>query len=127
MAETIYLTSAMMNAMRNFVRDNLAYAQYKVGSTQHRAEIITKEVLADGRISVTFLIDHTVAGDITVTEISLYNYSGIRWAEMPTSITRPDATDAILCRCRFTVAPENTIITTTIEDVVVTHDPAYGN
>ena len=125
--ESIYLTSAMMTALRNYVCDNLAYAQYKVGSTQYRAEITGKEVLADGRISVTFLIDHTVAGDITVTEISLYNYSGIRWAEKPVSITRPDATEGILYRCRFTVAAENEIITQTIEDVVVTHDPTYGN
>ena len=103
----ISLTAALLSALRSYVCDNLAYAQYKVGGTYYRAEITQKQVLADGRVSVTFLIDHTVAGDITVTEIGLYNYSGVCWASKAVSITRPNATEGILYRCRFTVIEDS--------------------
>jgi hypothetical protein len=104
MANTqIALTAAALNALREFVRDNIAYAQYKVGSTYYRAEIQDKEVLSDGRVSITFLIDHTIAGNITVTEVQLYNHSGTLYASKAVSITRPSATEGILYRCRFSV------------------------
>lgn len=103
MADTITIDAVALNAVREFVRSNIAYAKYKVGSTYYRAEIIEKELLADGRISITFLIDHTVAGNITVTEVQLFNHSDVRWAYKAVSITRRDAQEGILYRCRFTV------------------------
>lgn len=99
----ITLTAAALNALREFVRDHIAYAQYKVNSTYYRAEIQEKEVLADGRVSITFLIDHTVTGNITVTEVQLYDYSGVMMANKAVSITRASATEGILYRCRFTI------------------------
>lgn len=102
-SDKISLTTAMLDSLREYVKTNLAYAQYKVGSTYYRAELIEKQVLSDGRVSITFLIDHTVAGNITVSEIQLYNYSGVKWAAKVVSITRQDATEGILYRCRFTV------------------------
>ncbi|MBQ8708528.1 MAG: hypothetical protein IJ523_10615 [Succinivibrionaceae bacterium] len=101
---TISLTADMLNALREYVKSNIAYAMYKVGNTYYRAELQEKQVLADGRVSVTFLIDHTVAGNITVTEVQLYNYSGVKWAAKSVSIKRQDATEGILYRCRFTVS-----------------------
>lgn len=97
------LTSAMLTALREYVRDKISYAQYKVGSKWYRAELNEKEVLADGRVSITFEIDHTIAGNITVTGIRLVNYSGIVWAEKTVSITRADAVEGVLYRCRFSV------------------------
>lgn len=104
----ITLQAAALNALREYLRDNIAYARYKVGSTYHDAKIEEKEILADGRISITFLIDHTVTGNITVTEIQLFNYSGVLWASKAVSITRAAATEGILYRCRFTITQAST-------------------
>ena len=105
---TITIEAAALDAMRKFVKDNIAYAQYKVGNTYYRAAIQEKDVLPDGRISVTFLIDHTVAGNISVTEIQLYSYNGVCWAHKAESITRADAQEGILYRCRFIVTQPTT-------------------
>lgn len=92
-----------MNAIREYVRSNIAYARYQVGSSWYRADIQEAVIMADGRISVSFMIDHTVAGNITVTGIELYNHNGVRWGGMKTSIRRSDAQEGILYRIRFSV------------------------
>ena len=57
-------------------------------------------------MAVTFVIDHTVAGNITVTEVQLYDHSGILWASKGENITRADAQEGILYRFRFTITEE---------------------
>lgn len=100
------LTTNALNSLRNHLKNSIAYAKYKVGSTYYKAQIETAEVLADGRIAVTFIIDHTVAGNITVTEVQLYDHSGVLWASKAESITRKDAQEGILYRFRFTIQEE---------------------
>ena len=100
------LTNSALNSLRNHLKNNSAYARYKVGSTYYQAEIQTAEVLADGRIAVTFIIDHTVAGNITVTEVQLFDHNGTLWASKAESITRKDAQEGILYRFRFTIVEE---------------------
>ena len=82
------LTNDALNSLRNHLKTNIAYARYKVGSTYYEAPIQTAEILADGRIAITFVIDHTVAGNITVTEVQLFNHNGVLWASKAESITR---------------------------------------
>ena len=53
-------TTETKKTLTRRTKNNIAYARYKVGSTYYQAEIQTAEVLADGRIAVTFIIDHTV-------------------------------------------------------------------
>ena len=100
------LTSSALNSLRNHLKNSIAYARYKVGSTYYQAEIQAAEVLADGRIAVTFIIDHTVAGNITVTEVQLFDHNGTLWASKAESITRKDAQEGILYRFRFTIIEE---------------------
>lgn len=100
------LSEHALTSIRNHLKGNIAYAMYKVGSSYHRAEINDASLLEDGRISITFTIDHSVAGDITVTEVQLYDHSGILWASKTESITRLDAQEGILYRFRFTIAEE---------------------
>jgi len=98
------LTPAALDSLRRHLKQSIAYAQYKAGGRYYRADIQSAEVLADGRISVTFIIDHTVAGDITVTEVQLYDHSGRLWASKPECITRAANQEGIWYRFRFTVA-----------------------
>lgn len=100
------LTSNALNSLRNHLKNNIAYAMYKVGSTYYRAEIQTAEVLDDGRITVTFIIDHTVSGNITVKEVQLFDHNGMLWASKAENITRKDAQEGILYRFRFTITEE---------------------
>lgn len=100
------LTSAALNSIRNHLKSNIAYARYKVGSTYYRADIQDASILSDGRISVSFIIDHTVVGNITVTEVQLFDYNGTMWASKAESITRKDVQEGILYRFRFTITEE---------------------
>lgn len=100
------LTETALNSMRNHLKDSIAYAQYKVNDKYYRSEIETAELLSDGRIAITFIIDHTIAGDITVTEVQLFDRNGVLWASKAESITRKDAQEGILYRFRFTIIEE---------------------
>lgn len=100
------LTSNALASLRNHLKNSIAYARYKVGSIYYTADVQTAEVLADGRIAITFVIDHTVAGNITVTEVQLFDHNGVLWASKAESITRKDAQEGILYRFRFTIQEE---------------------
>lgn len=95
------LDSAYLTGKREGVKNDVAYAQYKVGSAWYQAEIQSASVLTDGRVEVTFLIDHSVSGDITVTAVELYDHNGARIGSKTVSIARADATEGILYVCRF--------------------------
>lgn len=86
---------------RKRIKNDIAYARYKVGSSWYRAEIQKAEVLGSGVVEATFLIDHTVSGNITVTAVELYNHAQKRIGYKNVSITRADATEGILYVCRF--------------------------
>ena len=57
----------------------------------------------DGRVAITFIIDHTLNGDITVTEVQLYDHNGSLWASKAESILRRDVQEGILYRFAFTI------------------------
>lgn len=100
------LTNTALSSLRAHFRDNIAYARYKIGEETYRAEIETTSILSDGRIVITFIIDHSVAGDVTVTEVQLYDKNDELWASKPESITRKDAEEGILYRFRFMIIEE---------------------
>jgi hypothetical protein len=97
------LTSTALTALKNCILTNVAYARYKVGSSYYEAPIRSASILGDGRVAITFLIDHTISGDITVTEVQLYNHNGVLWASKAESITRRAVVEGILYRFAFTI------------------------
>ncbi len=103
MADVFTLDSAYLAAKRQEIKNDIAYARYKVGSTWYNASIQNATVLNDGRVEVTFLIDHTVSGNITVTGVELYDHNGVRIGSRSVSIRRADATEGILYVCRFSL------------------------
>ena len=110
MANVFTLDSAYLATKRTAMKNDPRYARYKVGSSWYTAEIQSSNVLANGRVEVTFLIDHTVAGNITVTAVELYDRNGVRIGSKTVSIQRADATEGILYVCRFSLfqVKENT-------------------
>ena len=97
------LSTAALTALKNCIKDNVAYAEYKVSNTYHRSEINSAEITSDGKVAITFLIDHTVPGNITVSEVRLMNHTGTVWASKAESISRKDSQEGILYRFTFTV------------------------
>lgn len=103
MADVLTYDSAYLAKNRNRIKDDIAYARYKVGSTWYQANIENAAVLPDGRVEISFEIDHTVTGNITVTGIELYDHNGQRIGSRAVSITRQDATEGILYVCRLSL------------------------
>ena len=97
------LTNTALTALKNYIKNSIAYAQYKVGSTYYRAEIRSAYIMGDGRVAITFIIDHTVGGDITVAEVQLYDHNGSLWASKGESILRRNVQEGILYRFAFTI------------------------
>lgn len=94
-SDVFTLDSAWLAQKRDQIREEIVRARYRVGNTWHDANIEGVNVLSDGRVEVEFIIDHTVAGNITVTAVELYNRYGTRIGSKTVSITRADATEAI--------------------------------
>lgn len=97
------LTTTALTALKNCIKNNIAYARYKVGSTYYRSEITDAYIMDDGRVAVTFLIDHTLSGNITITEVQLCDHNGSQWAKKTESITRKATQEGILYRFTFTI------------------------
>lgn len=97
------LTTTALTALKKCFTENISYAKFKVGSTYYQTPIQNAEILSDGRVAITFLIDHTISGNITVTEVQLYDYSGQLWASKVESITRKATQEGILYRFAFTI------------------------
>lgn len=100
------LTNTALTGIKNFLKNSIAYAKYKVGSTYYQVDIRSAYIMNDGRLAITFLIDHTVAGNITVTEVQLYDHNGSLWASKAESISRANVQEGILYRFAFAITEE---------------------
>lgn len=102
MASNVFtLDSGYLARKKTQIMNEIRYAEYKVGNTWYRTDIQTAQILSDGRVEVVFVIDHTIAGNITVTGVRLYDRNGDLIGSKTTSITRADATEGISYTCRF--------------------------
>ena len=102
MASNVFtLDSGYLTRKKQQMIHEIRYAEYKVGSTWHRTDIQSAQILADGRVEVVFIIDHTITGNITVTGVRLLDHNGSLIGSKSTSITRADATEGISYTCRF--------------------------
>lgn len=95
------LTEAAIAGYKEYTRADIAYARYKIGNTYYRAEIQSKEYLADGRLAVKILIDHPAPGNLTISEIQLFDTNNNLWLSKPENIMREDVTAGILYRFTF--------------------------
>ena len=103
MSNTFVLDSNYLARKRKEIKNEISYARYQVGGNWYQAKIETATVLSDGRVEATFVIDHTVSGNITVTGVELYDLNGARIGSKTVSISRKDAVEGILYVCRFSL------------------------
>lgn len=97
------LTTAAIEGYKEYTKRTIAYAKYKASGTYYKANISSVSVLSDGRLAVDFLIDHTVPGDISITEVQLYDTNQVLWLSKPESLTRKNVQEGILYRFTFTI------------------------
>ena len=90
------LTKAAIDGYKEYTRADIAYARYKIGDSYYRAEIQSKEYLADGRLAVKILIDHPAPGNLTISEIQLFDTNNNLWLSKPENIMREYVTAGIL-------------------------------
>lgn len=95
------LTADALTGFKNHVKKTVAYARYKVGSTYYKTDVTDIYVDSGGRVAVEFTIDHTVSGNITVTEVQLWNTSGQLWLAKTENISRKASQEGIFYR--FTI------------------------
>lgn len=97
------LTANAINDLRQYIQKTVAYAKYKVGSTFYQVPIQKTEILPDGRVAIYILIDHSVPGDITISQLQLYDTSNDLWLDKPESIFRRDLQEGVLIRITFNI------------------------
>lgn len=100
------LTTAALNGFKDHVKRTVAYAKYKVGSTYYDAKITDIYVKKDGKVAIDFTIDHPTSGNIKVTEVQLYNTSGILWCSKTENIERKSSQSGIFYRFTINIYEE---------------------
>ena len=95
------LSLTALDKMRDFIQSQISYAKYKVGSTYYQAPLRSTYVMPDGKLAITFLIDHSLPGTITITEVQLYDGNGNLWAAKAENIVRRSVLEGILYRFTF--------------------------
>ena len=61
------LTERALESFKQFVETNIAYAMVEYGGTMHKAKILTRERLKDGRVALSISITPEVSGTTTIT------------------------------------------------------------
>ncbi|EYE88258.1 hypothetical protein Q428_08645 [Fervidicella metallireducens AeB] len=95
------LTSNAIDGFKKYTQNNIAFAKFKVGSTYYQVDIHKKEVLSDGRLAVYVLIDDKIPGDITISEIQLYDIDSKLWLTKTENISKKAVQEGILYRFTF--------------------------
>lgn len=85
---------------------NIAYAMVEYGGTMHKAKILTRERLKDGRVALSISITPEVSGTTTITKIQLYDTASKLWAEKSEAIKLKGTQQGVLYRFSFNFKEE---------------------
>ena len=72
------LTSAAIKGYRAYTMRRIAYAKFKVGSTEYKTNIESVKVTDSGTVEIAFKIE-LASGSGTVSQISLYDTDNQLW------------------------------------------------
>lgn len=95
------LTAEAINGFKEYVKRTVAYARYKVGSTYYQTKLTKVYTDSKGKVAIEFQAGNEVSGNITVTEVQLYNTSGNLWLSKMENLQRKSTQEAIWYR--FTI------------------------
>lgn len=72
------LTNAAIKGYRDYTMRRIAYAKFKVGSTEYKTNIESVKVTDSGTVEIAFKIE-LASGSGTVSQISLYDTDNQLW------------------------------------------------
>ena len=72
------LTSTAIQGYRDYTMRRIAYAKFKIGSTEYKTNIESVEVTDSGTVEIAFKIE-IASGSGTVSQISLYDTDNQLW------------------------------------------------
>lgn len=72
------LTSAAIKGYRDYTMRRIAYAKFKVGSTEYKTNIESVKVTDSGTVEIAFKIE-LASGSGKVSQISLYDTDNQLW------------------------------------------------
>lgn len=72
------LTSAAIKGYRDYTMRRIAYAKFKIGSTEYKTNIESVKVTDSGTVEIAFKIE-LASGSGTVSQISLYDTDNQLW------------------------------------------------
>lgn len=97
------LTTAMLTEIKNYIATNAGYARFKGNDTYYTVPLTKVELDANGRVIISFVIDHTFPENLAVTEVQLYNKYNVLWASKAENILRRRALEGIYYRFAMTI------------------------
>lgn len=100
------LSAAALNGFRNHVKNTVAYAKYKIGSTYYESKITDITISNDGKVKIEFTLNPSVSGEVKVTEVQLYNTSGELWWNKTENLTKKSRQEGIYYRVTINILEE---------------------
>ena len=97
------LTTAMLTEVKNFIAANAGYARILANGSYHRVELSKAELDTQGRVIISFIVDHTYPENMTITQVQLYNKRNVLWAEKAENILRKGTSEGIYYRFALTI------------------------
>jgi hypothetical protein len=79
------LTAAAITDLREFIKRQILYAEYRIGSTYYRADISETEITAGGIVRIKIPITHPTPA--TINQVRLYSRLNQIWASKDISVT----------------------------------------
>ena len=79
------LTAAAITDLREFIKRQILYAAYRIGSTYYRADISETEITAGGIVRIKIPITHPTPA--TINQVRLYSRLNQIWASKDISVT----------------------------------------
>ena len=79
------LTAAAITDLREFIKRQILYAEYRIGSTYYRADISETEITAGGIVRIKIPITHPTPA--TINQVRLYSRLNQIWASKDINIS----------------------------------------
>ena len=79
------LTAAAITDLREFIKRQILYAEYRIGSTYYRADISETEITAGGIVRIKIPI--TQPTPVTINQVRLISVYSQVWASKDISVT----------------------------------------
>lgn len=97
------LTEKALIGYREYIKRTILYARYKVGSEYTRVPIKDVTIQSDGVIVVKFMIEPTGTGEVTITEVQLFDTENNLWLSKAEKLVKKSAQEGFYYLFKITI------------------------